>query len=159
VFHITVFVGAFWRGFGGVGAASNARGLVCGRLNRARKFTPLARVLFLESKRAKTHMRQVWINTARCTHARAIGLGEVRGPTWTLEMHHVDGSDWNAWVSACANHIRPTRGIRRKLGSEVSRNEDLVNIYRQTPHQSPQEVSRIRWVLLGTAARLCRNTV
>jgi hypothetical protein len=45
-------------------------------VNRAWKFTPLARVMFSESKRAKTHMTQVWINTARCRHARAIGLGE-----------------------------------------------------------------------------------
>jgi hypothetical protein len=54
----------------------NARGLVCGCVNRARKFTPLEGVMFLESKRLKTHMTQVWINTARCKHARAIGLGE-----------------------------------------------------------------------------------
>jgi hypothetical protein len=56
--------------------------LVCGCVNRARKLTPLARVMFLESKRAITHMTQVWINTALYKHARAIGLGEGRGPTW-----------------------------------------------------------------------------
>jgi hypothetical protein len=77
VIHITVFGGAFWRGFGGVGAVFNARGLVCACVNRARKFMPLAWVMFLESKRAKTHMTQVCINTARCKHARAIGLGGV----------------------------------------------------------------------------------
>jgi hypothetical protein len=49
------------------------------------------------------------------------------------------------------------RGTRRELSAEVSRNEELVNIYRQTPHKPPHEVSRIRWVLLGTAAQLCRN--
>jgi hypothetical protein len=135
----------------------NARGLVCVCVNRARKFTPRARVMFLGSKQAKTHMTQVWINTARCKHARAIGLGEGRGPTWPLVTHHVDGGVWNTWVCACANHTRPTRCTRRELGSESSRNEELVNIYRQTPHKSPHEVSRIRWVLLGTAAQLCRN--
>jgi hypothetical protein len=159
-FHIPVFLGAFWRGFGGVGAVYNTRGLVYGCVNRARKSTPLARVVFLESKRANTHMTQVWVNTARCKHARAIGLWEGRGPTWPLGTHHVDGGVWNAWVCACANHTRPTRGARRELGSEFSRNEELVNTYRQTPHKSPHEVSRIRcWVLLGTAAQLCRNNL
>jgi hypothetical protein len=74
-----------------VGAVFNARGLVCGCMNRAREFTPMARVMLLESKRAKTHMTQVWISTARYKHARAIGLGEGRGPTWPLGTHHVDG--------------------------------------------------------------------
>jgi hypothetical protein len=60
-----------------VGTVFNARGLICGCVNRARKFTPVARVMLLESKRAKTRMTQVWINTTRCEHARAIGL--VRG--------------------------------------------------------------------------------
>jgi hypothetical protein len=141
-----------------VGAVSSARGLVCGCVNRVRKFTPLARVMFLKSKRAKTHMAQVWINTARCIHARAIGLGEGRGPTWPLETHHVDGGVWNAWACACVNHTRPTPGTRRELGSEISKNEELVNIYRQTPHKSPHEVSRIRRVLLGIAAQLCRSS-
>jgi hypothetical protein len=53
---------------------------------------------FLESKRAKTHMAQVLINTAPCEHARAIGLGEGRGPTRPLGTHHIDGGVWNAWV-------------------------------------------------------------
>jgi hypothetical protein len=104
-------------------------------------------------------MTQVWINTARCKHARAIGLGEGRGPTWPPWTHHVDGGVWNALVCACANHTCPTRGTRRELGSEVSRNEALVNPYRQTTHNSPHEGSRIRWVLLGTAAQLCRNNL
>jgi hypothetical protein len=146
----------FWRGFEGVGAVINARGLVSGCVNRARKFTPHARVVLLESKQAKTHMTQVWIITARCKQARAIGLGEGRGTTWPLGTHHVDGL-WNAWVCACANHTRPTRGTRRELGSEIRRDEELANIYRQTPHKSPHEVSRIRRVLLGTSAQLCRN--
>jgi hypothetical protein len=104
-------------------------------------------------------MTQVWINTARCKHSRAIGLGEGRGPTRPLGTHHVDGGVWNAWVCSCANNTRPTRGTRRELGSEVNKNEELVNIYRQTPHISPHEVSRIRWVLLGTAAELWRNNL
>jgi hypothetical protein len=138
--------------------------LVCGCVNRARKFTPQARVMLLEgkkleSKRAKTHIPQVWMNIARCEHARAIGLvGEGRGPTWPLGTHHVDGGVRNAWVYACAKHTRPTRGTRRELGSEMSRNEELDNICRQTPHKSPHEVSRIRLVLLGTAAQLCWNS-
>jgi hypothetical protein len=105
----------------------NARGLVCGCANRARKFTPHARVVFLEGKRAETHMTHVWINIARCKHARAIDLGEVRGPTWPLGTHHVDGGVWNAWVCACANHTRPTSGTRQESGSEIIMNEKLVN--------------------------------
>jgi hypothetical protein len=101
----------------------NARGLVCGCVNRARKFTPHARVMFLETKRVKTYITQVWIYIARCEHARVISLGEGRGPTWPLGTHHVDGGVMNAWVCACANHTRPTRGTRRELGSEVNRNE------------------------------------
>jgi hypothetical protein len=96
-------------------------------------------------------MTQVWINTARYKHSRTIGFGEGRGPTWPLGTHHVDDGVWNAWICACANHTRPTRGTRRQLGSEISRNEKLANIYRQTPHKSPHEVSRIRRVLLCTA--------
>jgi hypothetical protein len=96
----------------------NARGLVCGCVNnRARKFTPHARVMVLESKRrAKTHMTHVWINIVR-----VIGLREGRGPTWPLGTHHVDGGVCNAWVCACANHTRPTRGTRPELGSEIWR--------------------------------------
>jgi hypothetical protein len=82
VFHISIFLGTFWRGFRGVCAVFNVRGLVCGCVNRAWKFTPHVRVMFLENKRAKTHMTQVWLNTARIKHARAIGLGEGLGPTW-----------------------------------------------------------------------------
>jgi hypothetical protein len=114
----------------------------------------------LKSKRAKTHITQVWINTARFKHARVIGFVEGRGPTLTLGMHHVDGGAWNAWVCACANHTRPTRGTRWELGSEISRNEELVNRYRQTPHKLFDEVSHIRRMLSNpkhTAARLCQN--
>jgi hypothetical protein len=107
----------------------NARGLVYGCVNRARKFTPHARVMFLGSKRAKTHMTQVWINNACSKHARAIGLGEGRGRYWPLGTHHFDGGVWNAWECTCANHTRPTRGTRRKLCSDISRNEELVNTY------------------------------
>jgi hypothetical protein len=120
VFHITSFSGTCGREFGGVGAMFNARGLVCGCVNRARKFTPQAWVMILESKRVQTHIMQVWINTTRCKHARQIGFGEGRGPTWPLVgTHHVDGGVWNAWVCACANHTSPTRGTRRELCSEI----------------------------------------
>jgi hypothetical protein len=50
-----------------------------------------------------------------------------------------------------------TPAPRRELGLKISRNEELLNIYRQTPHKLPHEASRIRRVLLGTAAQLCRN--
>jgi hypothetical protein len=80
-------------GLGGVGAVFSARNLICGRVNRARKFMPPhARVMFLESKLAKTHITQIWINTARCKLAgRAIGFGKGRGPTWPFRTHRVDG--------------------------------------------------------------------
>jgi hypothetical protein len=106
----------------------------------------------------KTHPTGfIWINIARCKHVRAIGFGEGGGSALPFGTHHVDGGVWNAEVCACASRTRPWRGIRRKLGSEIIRNEVMVNIYRQTPHKSPHEVSRIRQVLLGTMARLCRN--
>jgi hypothetical protein len=54
-------------------------------------------------------------------------------------------------------HTRPTRGTRRELASEITRNEELVSMFRQTPHKLRHEASRIRRVLLGAAARLCRN--
>jgi hypothetical protein len=53
VFHITVYWGTFWRGFGGVGAVFNARGLVCMCVNRARKFAPRARVVFWKASEQK----------------------------------------------------------------------------------------------------------
>jgi hypothetical protein len=52
---------------------------------------PNARVILLESKRTKTHMTQVWIDTRRGKHARVTSLGEGRGPTWPLGAHLVDG--------------------------------------------------------------------
>jgi hypothetical protein len=115
VFHIIVILGSCWRGFGGMGAVINATGLDCGCVNRARKFMPQAQAVFLESKRVKTHMTQGLISTARCEHARAIGFGEGRGPTWPLGTRHADCGVWNAWVCACANHTRHTRGTRREL--------------------------------------------
>jgi hypothetical protein len=115
--------------------------------------------MLLESKRVKTHMTQVWINIERCKWAVAIDFGEGRGPTWPFGMHHVKGGVWNAWVCACANHTRHTRSTRQNLGLQFSRNEELVNMSRQIPHKSPHEVSRIRRVLLGAAAQLCRNIV
>jgi hypothetical protein len=85
----------------------NARGLVCGCVDRARKFTPMARVMFLERRRRKTHMTKNWINTARCKHARAIGLREVRGPTWPLGTHHVDDGGVLECLGMCLCHPHP----------------------------------------------------
>jgi hypothetical protein len=110
-------------------------------------------VSYFENKRVKTRMIQAWINNARYKWARAIGFSEGRGPTtWLTGLHLVDCGVLNAWVCACASHTRPTRGTCRELGSEISRNEELLNIHRQTPHKLPHEVSRIRRVLLGNAA-------
>jgi hypothetical protein len=89
--HNLVFGDFLLEGFGGVGAVFNARELVCGCVNRARKFTPHARVMFLNSRRVKTHMTHVWLNFARINLARAIGFGEGRGPAWPFGTHHVDG--------------------------------------------------------------------
>jgi hypothetical protein len=94
----------------------NARGLVCGCVNRARQFTPHARVMFLESKQVKAHITQDWISIARCKLAGAIGFDEGRGPTWPFGTHNVKGGFWNAWVCACANYTRPTRSTRREPG-------------------------------------------
>jgi hypothetical protein len=138
-----------------VDAVSNARGLECMCVNGECNSTPHARVMYLETKRVITHIIQGWINSARYRWARAIGFGEGRGPTWPLGSYQVDGGQWNAWVCACANHTRPTHGTRRDLGLEVSKNAELVNTYRQTPHKSPHEESRMRRV--GMAAQLCRN--
>jgi hypothetical protein len=55
----------------------NAQGLVCGCVNVAREITPLVKVMYLGKNRVKTHTTQVWINTARCNYARAIGFGEL----------------------------------------------------------------------------------
>jgi hypothetical protein len=138
----------------------SARGLICECVNGARELTPQAGARFLERKRVKIHVTLVWINTARCKKAGAISFGEGRGPTWPFGTHHVKGGVWSAWVCACANHIRPTHSTRRELGLQFSRNEELIKmIYRQAPHKSPHEVSRIRRVLLGDAARLCHNIV
>jgi hypothetical protein len=69
------------------------------------------------------------------------------------------GGVWNAWVRAYADQTRPTRGTRWESSLLISGNEELVNSYGQAPHKSAHEVSRIRRVLLGTAAQLCRNTM
>jgi hypothetical protein len=130
--------------------------LVCGCVNRARQFTPLARVIFWKTSEQNVHDAGL---DKHCTLLTCEG-DWLRGgakSNWPSGTHHVDDGVWNAWVYACANHTRPTRGTRRELGSDVNRNEELVNIYRQTPHKSPHEVSRIRWVLLGTAAQRFRN--
>jgi hypothetical protein len=92
--------------------------LICGCVNSARKLTPLERVMFLESKPAKTHTTHVWISSAHYKHARAIGLGEELVPTWPLGTHHVDGSVWIAWVHACANRTRVWHASGIRLGSQ-----------------------------------------
>jgi hypothetical protein len=73
----------FWRGVEAWMPCSIMREVWFAGVNRAREFTPRARVMLLESKRAKTHMTVVWIiNNARLNkHARVIGFGEGRGPT------------------------------------------------------------------------------
>ena len=71
-----IFKNGIWIRLGGVDAVFNARCLVCGCANIARKITPLAWVIFSESKRAKTHVTHVWTSIARGKHARAIGVGE-----------------------------------------------------------------------------------
>jgi hypothetical protein len=84
-----------WRGFEGVDAVSNERDLACGCVNGALKFTPQARVIYLsENMRVKTHMMHAWISNALCKWAKAIGIGEVRGPTWPFGTHDDDGK----WV-------------------------------------------------------------
>jgi hypothetical protein len=85
---------------------------------------------------------------------RAIGFGEGLGPTWPFGTHRDDDGVWNAWACACANYTHPMCGTCRELGLQISRNGELVNIYRQTPQKSPHEDSRIRRVLHGTAAQL-----
>jgi hypothetical protein len=48
------FGGHFGGGFGGVGTVFNARGFVCGCVNRALKFTPQARVMFFGKQASKS---------------------------------------------------------------------------------------------------------
>jgi hypothetical protein len=74
----------------------NARGSGCGCVNGAWKFTPHARVVYLENERVRAHMMQGWINSARYKWSTAISFGEGRGPTWPFGTHHVDGGIWNA---------------------------------------------------------------
>jgi hypothetical protein len=82
VFHKIIFLGTCWKGFGGMGAVCNARGLVCGCVNRCRKFTPRVRVMYLESMRVITHMTQIWTNSDLPPHKvvnRRGRLAFVRG--------------------------------------------------------------------------------
>jgi hypothetical protein len=76
----------FWtclqRGVRGVDILLNARGCFCGCVNGARKFTPLARVVYLENKVVNTRRMQNLINNALYNWARAIGIGDRRCPTW-----------------------------------------------------------------------------
>jgi hypothetical protein len=103
---------------GGADAVFNARdGVCCGCLNGAWTFMPHARAMYLENKRAKAHVRQGWISSARCKWARSIGFGDGRGPSWPFETHHVDGR----WCLECLGvclcqppppHARHTSGFR-----------------------------------------------
>jgi hypothetical protein len=74
--------------------AVKARGLVSGRLSGAWKFTPHARVMYLENKRVHARIMQVLINGARSK--RAIDFGEGRGLALPFGAHHVDGGVRNA---------------------------------------------------------------
>jgi hypothetical protein len=65
-------------------------------VNGAWRFTPQVRVVYLENKRVKTHIVQIWINTANYKHAKAIGFVEGRDGTWPIGTHSVDGGVWNA---------------------------------------------------------------
>jgi hypothetical protein len=56
----------------------NAQGLVCGCVNGTWKFAPHERVIYLESKRVKTHMMLGWINNAHDKWVRAIGFAKVQ---------------------------------------------------------------------------------
>jgi hypothetical protein len=96
----------------------NKRGLVCGCVNGAWKFTPHARVAYLRNKRVQTRMMQGWVNGARHNKwAGANGFGERRGPTWPFGTRHVDGR----WCLECLGmclcqphlpHAWHTSGIR-----------------------------------------------
>ena len=101
------FVAAFWRGFEGVGDVFNALGFGLRVYESSTSVTPLARVTLLESKLAKWHITQVWVDKARLKHARALGLGEGRGATWPLGTHLGDGGVWNAWVVLVPTTLAP----------------------------------------------------
>jgi hypothetical protein len=88
--------------FGGVDAVFNARGLVCGCVNGAWKFTPHARVMYLENKQTKSRMIYGWINSARYKLTKAIGFGEGEVQLGRLgRITLAVGGVWNAWVYMC----------------------------------------------------------
>jgi hypothetical protein len=89
----------------------NAQGLVCGCVNGSSSAAHTGDVF---GKQSSKYPDDAGLDK-HCTlkMARATGFGEGRGPTWPFGTHHVDGGVWNAWVYACANHIRRTRGTRR----------------------------------------------
>jgi hypothetical protein len=65
----------------------NARGLVCGCVNRTPTEVHAGDTGdVFEKQTRKTHMAQIWIYTEPCKHARAIALGEGQGPTWPLAV-------------------------------------------------------------------------
>ena len=61
----------------------------------------------LESKLAKWHITQVWVDKARLKHACVLGLGEGRGASWPLGTHLGDGGVWNAWVVLVPTTLAP----------------------------------------------------
>jgi uncharacterized phage-associated protein len=63
-------------GLGGVYAVLNVLGLVCRYVNEAWKFTPQARVIYVDNKRVKTHRMQLLLDSALFKWARAIGISE-----------------------------------------------------------------------------------
>jgi hypothetical protein len=127
--------------FGGVDAVFNARGVVCGCVNGAWKFTPHARVMYLENnKQVKSRVRLGWMNSASYKLTKAIGFGEERGPTWPFGTHHDGGRWWCGmlgYICASTNHTRLKRSKRRELGLKICKNLEFMNTYRQTPHKSP----------------------
>jgi hypothetical protein len=73
--------------------------------------------MYLESKRVKIHMTQAWIKLHVVNRRGRLVL--VRGGVQLDRLGRITLTVvfgfWNAWVYACANHTRPTRGTRRGL--------------------------------------------
>jgi hypothetical protein len=68
-----------WRGVGVGDTAIHVRGLVCGCVNGAGKFTPVAWVTCFETNRVKTHVTQGLKSIALFKWARTIiGIGKVQ---------------------------------------------------------------------------------
>jgi hypothetical protein len=67
-------------------------------VNGAWKFTPQARVMYMESKRVKACMLQFLLNSALFNWVRVFGSGEGRGLACPFQPYRVDGGVWKAWV-------------------------------------------------------------